>query len=254
MKSLIEIARTILQPFLRPKSLTVRYMFPVVLSLAAILGASAISSVDSSYVRLNPSKTIVMSGEQFYIEVYAYAHVPVNALDIAIQFDPNSLDIMSVDKAQSVLTIWSQEPKVQNNSITFGGGTYRRGFIGEHLIATIKVKAKSSGKTEFLIKNAQFLAGDGKGTPVLLTQDPENSEKSFIIYNQNEDPAKISADFGLGISADIDGDGTVTLKDISSFMAAWYSGGITYDFNNDSKMNFIDFSIILARSFFKSDY
>ncbi len=231
---------------------TVRYMFPVFIGLFAILGANALSSIDESYVKLTPDKTMVMKGESFFIEIYAYAHVPVNALDIEVSFDPASVEIISVDKGQSVLTIWTQEPKVESNRISLGGGTYRRGFVGEHLVATIKAVAKSGGKTEFMVKDAELLAGDGKGTPVKMAQNADGSVQNFIIYNQNEDPAKISASLGVGISADIDGDGTVTLKDISSFMSAWYNGSKTYDFNTDGEMNFIDFSIILARSFLRS--
>lgn len=225
-------------------------MFPVFLGLAAIFGASVITSNNDSYVKLSPSKTVVMSGEQFYIEVYAFAHVPVNALDIELQFDPNSLDILSVDKGQSVLTIWSEEPKVQNNIISFGGGTFRRGFVGEHLLATIKVKAKKNGQTEFLIKNANFLAGDGKGTPVSMAKDQVEAKQSFVIYNQGDDPTKITADLGVNINADIDGDGSVTLKDVSTFMSAWFDGTKKFDFNGDNKMNFVDFSIILAKTVF----
>lgn len=250
MKSFFTFLKSFFLPQRQRTNLTVRYMFPLFLSLAAVFGASVITSSDTSYVKLSPSKTVVMNDERFFIEVYAYAHIPVNALDIEIQFDPNSLEILSVDKAQSVLTIWSEEPKIENNIISFGGGTYRRGFIGEHLLATIKVRAKTSGKTEFLIKDAEFLAGDGKGSPVLVKQNPSDAKKSFIIYDQGEDPTKISTDFGVGLSADIDGDGRVTLKDISSFMSAWYDGGMKYDFNGDSKMNFVDFSIILAKSVF----
>lgn len=193
-----------------------------------------------------------MTGELFSIDVYAYAHVPVNALDVKIDFQPGSVEITGVDKGQSVLTIWTQEPKIENSTISFGGGTYRRGFVGEHLVATINVKALYSGKTEFTIKEVNLLAGDGKGTPVAISSDADMVKQSFIIYDQNSDPAEISAELGLKINADIDGDGKVTLRDISSFMAAWYSGSQVYDFNNDKEMNFIDFSIILAKSFFAS--
>jgi hypothetical protein len=159
--------------------------------------------------------------------------------------------VLGVDKGQSVLTIWTEEPSVSGGSITLAGGTFRRGFIGEHLIATINLMAKDDGVTELFVQEAALLAGDGKGTPVTLSQNEERKQ-SFIIYNQGEDPERLQATLGVVISADIDKDGVVTLKDISSFMAAWYSGDTLYDFNNDQKMNFIDFSIILARSFFRS--
>jgi hypothetical protein len=227
-------------------------MFPVVFGFLAIFGASAITSVDTSYIRLKPTQSVVMSGETFQILVYAYAHVPVNAVEVSIAFDPTTVEVLAVDKGQSVLTIWTKEPEIKTESIHFSGGTYRRGFVGEHLVATIDVRAKNSGQTEFLVKELKLLAGDGKGTPVEVTKDADETTESFVIYNQNEDPSTIAAEVDFGISADIDGDGTVTLKDISAFMSAWYQGQKTYDFNNDAKMNFIDFSIILARSFFRS--
>lgn len=230
-------------------SSTVRYMFPILLSILAILGASVITSSNVSYIKLNTTESAVVSGQQFSIDIYAYGHVPVNALDVSIEFQPDSVEIIGIDTGRSVLTVWTQEPIIKGNLIVFGGGTYRRGFVGEHLIATVKVKAKYTGQTEFSIKNAQLLAGDGKGTPVALNSDLSITKKTFIIYDQSADPTKITADITVRINADIDGDGKVTLRDVSSFMAAWYSKSDVYDFNDDNRMNFIDFSIILARSF-----
>jgi hypothetical protein len=227
---------------------TVRYMFPLVLGVVAILSASVIST-ESSYIRLESSQTSVMIGERFSIDVYASAHVPVNALDITINFNPDMVEVTGVDKAQSVLTVWTEEPTIRENSITMGGGTFRRGFVGEHLVATIKAEAKFNGMTEFIVKEAELLAGDGKGTPVTVTGTGEGSKRSFLIYDQDDSPDSISAEFGLNINPDIDGDGKVTLKDISAFMAAWHQESKIYDFNNDGKMNFRDFSIILAKSF-----
>lgn len=249
IKKIVPILRSY---FLPTEKRPVRRMFPILVGFLAFLGASTISSLDSSYIKLTPSQSVVMSGETFYIEVFAYAHVPVNALDVTLEFDEASLEILSVDKGQSVLTLWTEEPAVEGSRITLSGGTYRRGFLGEHLVATVKAKAKGSGKAEFKVSDAVLLAGDGSGKPVSLARNTEESAKSFVIYNQNEDPRTLQASLNVGISADIDGDGVVTLKDISTFMSAWYSGEKRYDFNNDAKMNFIDFSIILARSFFRS--
>ena len=228
---------------------TVKYMFPLVLGFVAVLSAAVINT-SSSYIRLEPSQSEVMAGDRFSIDVYASAHVPVNALDIEIEYLPDVVTVLSIDKAQSVLTIWTEEPVIGTKTITLSGGTFRRGFVGEHLVATIKVEAKSSGQTEFMVSQAQLLAGDGKGTPVAVTGTGDASRTSFYIYDQDEDPAKISANLDLRINPDIDGDGNVSLRDISSFMSAWHSRQGNYDFNSDGRMNFIDFSIILAKSFF----
>jgi len=218
----------------------------------AALGASAITGVSGSYIKLVPSAQQLAAGENFSIDIYAVATVPVNALDISIRFDPEAIAITSVDQGQSVITLWTTEPKVQGDTIVMGGGTYRRGFVGEHFIATIKARTLKAGQTEFTIKGGTLLAGDGSGTPIALSKNKMNERQSIIIYNQGEDPARIVAEVSVGINADIDGDGEVSLRDVSIFMSAWYDGQKQYDFNSDGRMNFIDFSIILARSFFGS--
>ena len=232
------------------KARTVKFMFPLVFGVVAVLGAAVITGEDASYVKLVPSETVVKNGETFWIEIYAFASVPVNAIDLEVKFSSNAVEILSVDKAQSVLTIWKDEPVIDKNSIKLSGGTFRRGFMGEHLVATIKAKAKFNGETEFTVNDAVLLAGDGKGTEVAVDKTAYGAKTSFYIYNQNEAPDIIRATFGIKINEDINGDGKVTLADISAFLSAWHSKNTIYDFNNDKKMNFIDFSIILAKSFF----
>ena len=227
---------------------TVRYMFPLLLGTFAVLFATAVST-DKSYIKLVPSKTEVVSEEKFSIDVYVNAHVPVNAININVGFSPDMVEILDINTGNSVLTIWTHEPKVEDGFVKFSGGTFKRGFLGEHLIGTIYAKAKYSGNTEFFIDNAELLAGDGKGSSVLIDKDMASSKTSFYIYDQDDDPQKITADIKININADIDGDGNVTLKDVSTFLSNWRSRNTTYDFNNDGSMNFIDFSIILTKSF-----
>jgi hypothetical protein len=245
MKRLVAYIKKLLRP---QSNATVSYMFPLFLGISALLGAQAITSSDKSYLRLIPSQNLVMKGDSFYIDVYAYAHVPVNAVDVEISFSSDKVAVESVDKGKSVLTIWAEEPSVKNGKIYFSGGTYQKGFIGEHIIATIKVVAKFSGETKFSVADVSLLAGDGQGSTV-ATKNKSEFTKSFYIYDESDDPSEIRAKVAVSISADIDGDGKVSMRDISSFMATWHKKDKTYDFNNDGRMNFIDFSIILAKSF-----
>lgn len=232
------------------KGTTVRLMFPVVFSFLALLGAMSISS-DRSYVRLEVSETTVLTGEAFTIQVYAYATVPVNAVDVEIEYPADKIEILSVDKGQSVLTIWTEEPVVSQSSITFAGGTFQRGFVGEHIVATIEARAKFTGQTELSVDSVELLAGDGKGTPVAVDTTNQTTKTSFYIYDEDNDPESIRAALGININPDINNDGKVTLADISIFMSAWTATDRgTFDFNSDGKMNFVDFSIILAKSFF----
>lgn len=231
---------------------TVRYVFPsMLLSVALLMGASVIKTESESYVRLVPLETMVKSGDRFTIKIYAYAHVPVNAIDLSIKYSPDLVEIITVDKAQSVLTIWTKEPTISTGLISLAGGTFRRGFVGEHIVATIKGTAKFTGSTELAVSAVEMLAGDGLGTPVKTSITSKEGRAGMIIYDQNTDPLELASQLSGTMMVDINGDGVVNLRDISVFMAAWNHKTTQYDFNNDGNMNFIDFSIILARSFFR---
>ncbi len=228
---------------------TVRFMFPVILGFAVILGANTISS-QSSYVRLEANTTTIRAGDRFSLEVFAYAHVAVNAVDISLSFNPKNVEVLGVDKGQSVLTIWTEEPKIESDKVILRGGTFRRGFIGEHKIATIELRAKDTGQTSFSTGDVMLLAGDGQGTPVSVSET-NDSKLSLYVYDENESPDNIGVTVEVNLLTDLDGDGKVSLRDISAFMSAWASRSESFDFNGDGRMTFRDFSIILASFFFQ---
>jgi hypothetical protein len=229
---------------------TVRYMFPALLTFAALFSLASIVSTQSSYIRLESSNTSIEAGERFTLHIYASSHVPVNAVDITLAFDKSSVEVLEVDRGQSVLTIWTEDPIIKSNKVILRGGTFRKGFLGEHEIASIDLRAVSTGLGTFEAKDVMLLAGDGSGTPVKVSKSVDSS-LSFFIYDENTDPETIAVNVKVKIVTDINGDGKVTLADISAFMAAWSSKAATYDFNSDGKMTFKDFSIILADFFIK---
>lgn len=229
------------------KGRTVKAMFSLI-SIALLLGAAVISGSNVSYVRLQADKTTVKAGDRFVLDVYANAAVPVNAVDVTVKFKEGSVEVLGVDKGQSVLTIWTQEPIVEKDKIVISGGTFRKGFVGEHKIATLNLLAKHAGQSTFSASDVQLLAGDGKGTPIKTTPT-DDSSLSFLVYDEKTDPSKIGVNVSLAMATDIDGDGKVSLKDVSSFMGAWAQNSYLYDFNGDGKMTFGDFSIILANVF-----
>lgn len=229
---------------------TVRYVFSLPLFLGVLLSAAAITSDTQSYVRISPSTTTVDAGEQFWIDVYAYAKEPVNAVNISLSFPPEKVEVLGVDIGQSVITLWTEEPYVEDNKVILSGGTYQRGFKGEHLIATINIRAKQAGLAQFSAGDIRLLAGDGTGSPVTVAESSSDRVNLYVI-DEDTDVATIAAELGVEIITDIDGDGNVTIRDISVFMSAWADGSRTFDFNGDGRMTFTDFSIILADSFLR---
>lgn len=229
---------------------TIKYMYPTIVTLVALLGAAVVTSGDVSHIRLVTPSTIVEADERFSIDVYAFAHVPVNAVDITLQFDSNAVKILGIDTGQSVITLWTQEPTIEENRIILRGGTYRNGFIGEHKIATLSVEATKVGQSNIAAKEVMLLAGDGEGSRVTVSESISSTVQLFI-YDEHTDPETIAINTTVSAVTDIDGDGKLTLKDVSMFMSAWHSKAKIFDFTGDGRMTVKDFSILLANYFFQ---
>ena len=238
------------------RSRTVRYAFPIVFSALALLGALTVTSTNKSFIHIESTKTSVRAGESFQIGVYVSAHVPINAVDIKLDFPQSQVKVLGIDTGESVITIWTKDPYVKNNTVYLSGGTFRKGFLGDHLIATINAKAIDTGLAHFLVSDALLLAGDGSGTKVDAVKNGAQEAKLYIANTDGtltpstlDGGSSISANVEIRIVTDIDGDGVVTLNDISRFMSAWFSKSVIFDFSGDGKMTFRDFGIILADSF-----
>lgn len=229
---------------------TVHFMYPVVLlGLLTGLTATSILSQPISYIKLTTSQQVVSTGDEFSVVVSAFAHVPVNAVDITLAFDQTKVDVLGIDRGQSVITLWTSEPEVKNGAIRLQGGTYRRGFRDEHQIAIINFKARKPGLANFLTDQTVFLAGDGAATEVTVT-DSNISNTSVLVKAFNEDTGQIETVVEMAIVTDLNGDGVLTLADISIFMSSWHRKDVIYDFTGDGRMTFRDFSVLLANYFF----
>lgn len=133
-------------------------------------------------------------------------------------YPESQIEVLGIDKGESVITLWTEEPNVKDGSVILRGGTYKRGFVGEHKIASIAVKAKTAGSAQFIAGNVQLLAGDGKGTTV--STDTTRANILTKIFEVGQKPTTtLEGSAGFIVVTDVDGDGTVSLTDISSFMA-----------------------------------
>ena len=224
---------------------TVKYTFSIATVAVFSLMAAVLLTNDTSYIRLDTPTESVSAGERFAVDVYAGAQTSVNAIDVAVRFPAALVEVAGIDTGESVISIWTEDPYVKNNAVILQGGTFRRGFVGEHLIARINLIAKVDGTAEFSVEDTTFLAGDGSGSEV------ENiAETPVLVVNVGEEGV-LAGDIELTFLTDIDGDGDVSINDIQTFIGAWQERRWVYDFNADRKMNFTDFAIILADSFLR---
>lgn len=225
---------------------TVRYAFPIVVIATIFAGLASVATESNSYVTISSPVTTISRDQEFYIDIAVSAHIPINAIDLVISYSEETLDVLAIDTGMSVITLWTENPYAENGKIYLRGGTFRKGFLGEHEVARIKVRAKDAGEARFFVSGTEFIAGDGLGTPVNATETEQNELKIAVL---GDDRGVISGGATISIVTDTDGDGDVDLGDISDFMTAWFTRANMYDFNHDGKMTFSDFSILLADSF-----
>lgn len=244
-------------PVCKPKqSRTVRYAFPLIVATVAFLGAQALTSSNESAIIVEPSTNALRAGEPFYLKVLVSAKTPINAVNLELAFPQDQIKVTGIDTGESVITLWTQEPYVKSNTVYISGGTFRRGFIGQHQLATINAKAVATGIANIKVTNFQLLAGDGSGTAVKVAQNSDFDTKLYVAnedgsYQPGTEPVKLTGRVEISIETDIDGDGDVSLADVSRFMSAWFTKGELFDFNSDGQMTFRDFGIILSDSFFR---
>jgi hypothetical protein len=212
----------------------------VVASFASVVGSS------KSSIILETKQSQSAPDETFFIAVYAVANTPVNAVSLSIAYPEDKIEVLGIDRGESVITLWTSEPRVENGAVLLEGGTYRKGFVGKHLIATIRAKARATGEIVFSTTEANLLAGDGKGTEINAKIGEESQLRLKIAESTD---GTLEAGAVVLLVSDVNADGKVSLDDISIFMAEWVKQNNRYDFNNDGAMTFKDFSILLANYF-----
>lgn len=226
---------------------TVQYAFPLIAVTALFTGLAAVVTQDASYITIETQPSTVAEGDTFLIEVKAYAHTPVNAVDITLSYPESQMKVEGIDKGTSVISLWAQEPYAEKGKVYLRGGVFQKGFLGEHTIARIRARATQSGLAYVDVDSASLIAGDGTGNEVKVEKVSESKTKITVMNAEGALKSSVS----VAIVTDLDGSGEVDLSDISNFMSAWFTRAKVYDFNNDGRMTIRDFSILLADSFFK---
>lgn len=216
---------------------TVKFSFSLMAGFVGVFLLANTFSSSNSFVFISSVKTDFIKDERFSVDFMINTDQAVNTVSALVNFPSNILEVEGINVGRSVLTLWTEEPKVSNNEIFFSGGSFKRGFRGEHLVATIKFIAKKEGQGEISIKNLRLIAGDGQGNDVL---GQVKSGLTFNIYKEKSEIPQSSF-------SDFNSKNNVTLKDISIFIVNWKSGDVVFDLNNDGKVNLVDFSILLTR-------
>lgn len=137
----------------------------LVLLLPAVVSAASLA--------LTPGSGSYPVGSTFTVSVTASSETPLNAVSGVVAFPANILEVVSLSKNQSVISLWVQEPTFSNSlgTVQFEGVAPNPGYhgaLGNILGVTFRVKAE--GLSLLTFSAGSILANDGEGTEILSSK------------------------------------------------------------------------------------
>lgn len=143
-----------------------RYLFIILLSffLPTVIFAS------SFLYFTEPPKNIEV-GERFTVYLRLKAtEEPINAISAVISFPNNLVKPISVSKEGSIINLWTGEPRISNDRISFEGVILNPGFSGSNgLLLKVNFEARSTGVANMNFIEGATLANDGLGSNILAS-------------------------------------------------------------------------------------
>lgn len=214
-----------------------RHTYKVAIGLpVVVLLASSLSFMRSTeQVCLVPEDNrYVEVGEEVILHVTAESDEPVNVLSGIIHVPTDMLTLEKVDIADSIITIWVEEPRITNTDgqIRFSGGIVDEdGFTGIGNIFSVTVRPKNTGTAIINFDEGTMLAHDGTGREVACTRGP---------ITLSVRPASFS-------SPDVNNDGQVNIFDFSIVTTRIFMPyNPRYDLNSDGRVTFTDAGIVIS--------
>lgn len=127
--------------------------------------------VHADTLSISPSTGTYSAGKTFSVHVFTSSVAQsVNAVSGTITFPQDKLQVVSISRANSIVTLWVQDPAYSNTSgtISFEGVIPNPGFMGSSGdIMTVTFKVTGQGNAPVKFSSGAVLANDGNGTNVL---------------------------------------------------------------------------------------
>ena len=168
-----------MRSFLHRASIVLSLLFFFAVPVFASAATLGISPASGSYTvgKTFAATVVVSSSDQ-----------SINAVSGTLTFPTNELQVVSVSKTASVLSLWVQDPSFSNTAgtVDFEGVVPNPGFQGSGgRVITINFKVIGQGSATAKLSNGSVLANDGSGTNILDTLN----NATFTLT-----PAPVSAD------------------------------------------------------------
>ena len=129
------------------------------------------SAAQAASLYFSPASGSYSVGSALPVNIYvSSADQSMNAVSGAISFPSDKLELVSLSKTSSIITLWVQEPSFSNTvgTANFEGIVLNPGFTGSSgKIITLNFKVKAAGSAPLSFSSGSVLANDGKGTNIL---------------------------------------------------------------------------------------
>ncbi len=153
---------------------------PTFLRQVSLVGLLLLCPIVSSAASLvvSPRAGTFEAGSTFSVAIVVDASdAAFNAVSGRLAYPADMLEAISISKAQSVISLWVQEPAFSNaaGSVSFEGIVLNPGYKGSNgKVITVQFRAKKTGSAAVSFSTAEVLANDGIGTNILSTMGRGN--------------------------------------------------------------------------------
>lgn len=147
-------------------------IFFVFLTLFLFFGFSG--TTFAAKLKITPSTASFAVDSTFDISVMLDTEgESINAIDVELKFPPEKLQLVSPKTSQSIISVWTSQPKFNNQTgvITLQGGIPGGVNLSGAMVATLTFRVKSVGSAIVKFQDAsRVLLNDGLGTDVLTNK------------------------------------------------------------------------------------
>lgn len=139
-----------------------------IVSLCVVFGAGEAHAASLS---VNPPAGTLVVGNTFDVSLFLDTQgQTINAVEVSLRFPPDKLQLVSPSTGQSIISIWTAQPRFNNQTgrIDLQGGTPGGINVSNGLVTTLTFRVKSVGNAILrFLDNSSVLLHDGRGTDVL---------------------------------------------------------------------------------------
>ena len=153
--------------FFKTKTKTAKLLFLCLFTLVFLVAPLA----EAASLYVSPSSGNYGIGDSFTVGVYTNSSdQALNAVSGTLSFPTDKIEVTSVSKAGSIMSLWVSEPSFSNSAgtVSFEGIVLNPGYSGSAgKILSVTFHTKGGGSVPVNFATGSILANDGQGTNIL---------------------------------------------------------------------------------------